>query len=208
MGAERKVRFEEIDAERINIVDADGKIRMAISGRDRSPGWVVRGKHYPGRPKHAGIIFYNDEGEECGGLIFGSRDGGAGMSLTFDQYDQDQIVGLQYSEGDGFRWYGLRIWDRSDKPLAEMMERYQAFRSISEGPDKEQLRSEYERDFPSPLRLFVGREKTPEKDEAKVVVADTQGRPRVRIVVDSSDSPRVEILDAHGKVVYQIPREE
>lgn len=208
MSEDKRVRFGEIDVERINVVDADGKIRMAIFGKDRSPGWIVRGKYYPGRPKHAGIIFYNDEGEECGGLGFGNWEGNAGMFLTFDQYDQDQIVGLMYSEGKASRGYGLRIWDRPDKPMAEMIERYEAIRSMPEGPERERLMREFENDFPSPLRLFVGREKTPERDEAKVVIADSEGRTRVRIVVDSSDSPRVEILDADGKVVYKIPPEE
>lgn len=112
MSEKTRPRFEEIDVERINIVDADGKVRMAISGRDRFPGWVVRGKEFPGRPKHAGIIFYNDDGEECGGLVFGNW----GIGLMFDQRDQDQIIGLMYSEENGSRWYGLNIWDRPDRP--------------------------------------------------------------------------------------------
>jgi len=203
MSEGKEPRFEEISVERINIVDADGKIRMAISGKDRSPGWVHRGKHYPGRPKHAGIIFYNDDGEECGGLIFGNE----GMSLTFDQRDQDQIIGLQYYEENGSRWYGLNIWDRPDKPMGEMLERYEAIRSMPEGPEKQQAIGEFRKDYPYPLRLFVGREKTPENDEARILLADKNGRVRVKIAVDSSDSPRIEILDENGEVVYKLPPE-
>jgi len=201
MSEGKRPRFEEIDVERINIVDADGKIRMAISGKDRSPGWIWHGQHYPGRPKQAGIIFYNDDGEECGGLVFGNW----GMSLTFDQRDQDQVIGLMYNEENGSRWYGLNIWDRPDRPMAEMFERWDAIRSMPEGPEKEQSMMEFRKDFPSPLRLFVGREKSPERDEVRVVVADSKGRPRVRIAVDSTDLPRLEILDENGKVVYKIP---
>lgn len=65
--------------------------------KDKSPGWVLQGKHYPGRPKQAGIIFYNDDGEECGGLAFGNE----GAGLMFDQRDQDQIVGLMYDRALG-----------------------------------------------------------------------------------------------------------
>lgn len=203
MSKSKRPRFEEIDVERINIVDADGKVRMAISGKDRSPGWVIRGKEFPGRPKHAGIIFYNDDGEECGGLVFGNW----GIGLMFDQRDQDQIIGLMYSEENGSRWYGLNIWDRPDRPFLEMVERHHAIRSMPDGPEREELMREFAKDFPCPLRLFVGREKTPKKNEAKVVLADSEGRERVRIVVDSSDSPRVEILDENGKVAYKIPPE-
>lgn len=199
----KKLRLQEIDVERINIIDADGKIRMAISGKDRSPGWVIRGKEFRGRPRHAGIIFYNDDSEECGGLVFGNE----GIGLMFDQRDQDQIVGLMYSEENGSRWYGLYMWDRPDKPFLQMVERHRAIRAMPDGPEKEDLMRKFREDYPSPLRLFVGREKTPDKNEAKVIVADSQGRERVRVVVDSNDCPRVEILDENGKVIYRIPPE-
>jgi len=201
MSESNRPRFEEIDVERINIVDADGKIRMVISGKDRSPGWIWHGRHYPGRPKQAGIIFYNDDGEECGGLVFGNW----GMSFTFDQRDQDQVIGLMYNEENGSRWYGLNIWDRPNRSMAEMLERWDAIRSVPEGPERERLMNEFRKDFPSPLRLFIGREKSPERDEVRVVVADSKGRARVRIVVDSKDWPKVEILDENGKAIYRIP---
>src|SRR5207244_5381714 len=69
--ASRKEKFTEIDVERINVVEPDGKLRMVISNRPRSIGPIYKGKPfgYPGggRP---GIIFFNDEGTENGGLTF------------------------------------------------------------------------------------------------------------------------------------------
>src|SRR3546814_3471566 len=44
----------------------------------------------------------------------------------FDQYKQDQTVGIQYSEANGKRTAGLRVWDRPDwsiKPLMELSAR-------------------------------------------------------------------------------------
>lgn len=194
-------RFQEIDVQRINIVDADGKVRMAISGKDKAPGWVFSGKHYPGRPKHAGITFYNDDGEECGGLIFGN----SGAGLMFDQREQDQIIGLMYNEENDSRWYGLNIWDRPETPMAEMIDRYRDIRSMPEGPERTRLMREFNDEFPAPLRIFLGREKTPEKNEAQVRLTDSKGRTRIRMIVDSDDSPRVEILDEDGKVIHRIP---
>jgi hypothetical protein len=48
--AARKTRFTEIDAERINIVEPDGKLRMVIANRPRSIGPIYKGKPfgYPG----------------------------------------------------------------------------------------------------------------------------------------------------------------
>src|SRR6476660_3452497 len=69
--ATRSEKFTEIDVERINIVEPDGKLRMVISNRPRSIGPIYKGKPFGyaggGRP---GIIFFNDEGTENGGLTF------------------------------------------------------------------------------------------------------------------------------------------
>ena len=39
-----KARFVEIDVERINVVEPDGKLRMVISNRPRSIGPIERGR--------------------------------------------------------------------------------------------------------------------------------------------------------------------
>src|SRR5262245_50172581 len=78
----RKQKFEEIDVERINIVEKDGKLRMVISNRERQHPGVVDGKIMPrpnGRPP--GMIFFNHRGDEAGGLIF-DENGGNGHFLS------------------------------------------------------------------------------------------------------------------------------
>src|SRR5207245_5944973 len=103
--ATRRPHFQEIDVERINVVEPDGKLRLTISDAARSPGWVFHGKPYPGRPKGAGLIFFNDEGEEDGGIGFGGRkvDGKvrAYGEIAFDRYEQDEAVTLSYDEREG-----------------------------------------------------------------------------------------------------------
>lgn len=67
---DRRKRFEEIDVERINVVEKDGKLRLVISNRERQHPGVVDGKVMPrpnGRPP--GLIFFNHRGDEAGGLI-------------------------------------------------------------------------------------------------------------------------------------------
>src|SRR5215831_11543165 len=102
-------KFTEIDVERINVVEPDGHYRMVIANRPRSIGPIYKGEPfgYPGGTR-PGIIFFNDEGTENGGLTFtGSTctDGkfAASSNLSFDQFDQDQVVYLQYSDDDGRR---------------------------------------------------------------------------------------------------------
>jgi len=89
----RNAKFDTIDVQRINIVEADGRLRMTLSGHDKLPDPVIGGKSYPLRSgdggRGAGVIFFNDEGNEDGGLTFNGRktaDGYvAGAGLTFDQ---------------------------------------------------------------------------------------------------------------------------
>src|SRR5258707_14527696 len=68
----QKTRFEEIDVERINVVEKDGTLRLVISNKARAPDAVVSGKTYPrGGGNRPGFIFCNDEGNETGRLIYG-----------------------------------------------------------------------------------------------------------------------------------------
>src|SRR5437763_9077845 len=99
-----KPRFAEIDAERINIVEADGRLSLVLANTQRLPGPMIAGKELAkelsaGRVGSAGLIFVDREGNEIGGLVYGAAvrpDGtvAADSSLTFDQHHQDQVVGI------------------------------------------------------------------------------------------------------------------
>src|SRR6266536_3117551 len=67
--ADQKTKFEEIDVERINIVEKDGKLKMVISNGERQHPGVVDGKTLS-RTRSPGILFFNEKGDECGGLSF------------------------------------------------------------------------------------------------------------------------------------------
>lgn len=86
--------FDQITVHRINLVEPDGTLRMVISDHAKFPGLFLHGKEYPHPRPQAGMLFYNDEGTEQGGLVFaGAKNKGgysSGLSLTFDRYNQDQ----------------------------------------------------------------------------------------------------------------------
>jgi len=120
-GATSRVQsFDEIQVHRIDVVEPNGTLRMVISNRDRLPGVIVRGKESPpnDRPQ-AGMIFYNDEGSENGGLIFGGRRNekgevvDSGGSLSFDKYDDNQIVQLAGVDDRTDRFAGLAVSDHN-----------------------------------------------------------------------------------------------
>jgi hypothetical protein len=116
----------EITVERINVVDANGTLRLVIANKDRMHPGVMDGKVMDRPRPVAGLLFFNDEGDEVGGLTIAGqvRDGArrASAGLMFDQLKQDQTIGLMYSEGNGQRTAGLQVWDRSDRPLSELIE--------------------------------------------------------------------------------------
>src|SRR5262249_15776955 len=132
-------RFAEITVERINVVDENGQNRLVISNSSRMPGIIQRGEVLTANSGRTGILFFNDEGTEAGGLIFSGKkvDGKvtAVGSLTFDQYEQDQTIALQYVDDNGTRRAGLNIVDRpTTASTKDMIERSQALNAMPEGP--------------------------------------------------------------------------
>lgn len=68
---------DRITARRIDIVDADGTIRMTLSGATPAP--IIDGIQYKRAFNVAGLILYDDKGSERGG--FGTADVEGGMAV-------------------------------------------------------------------------------------------------------------------------------
>jgi hypothetical protein len=192
-------RLTEIDVERINVRERDGRLRMVISGRDRAPDPVVDGRVGARQGGNsAGVISYNERGDECGGLIFGGNDGHAGAILTFDRFRQDQVVGLIYNEADGTYKAGLSVWDRPAVPVNELFERYAAFERLR-GEERAAVLAQMRADgVASATRVFAGRERD---GSATVSLCDAEQRERLRLVVEAKGAARIEFLDEEGQVV-------
>jgi hypothetical protein len=209
--ANRKERFTEIDVERINVVAPNGEPRLVISNAERAPDVVINGKTYHrSGSNEAGMIFYNEEGSENGGMGFsGHTESGhvsADAGFMFDQYGQDQTVGITYEEQDGHRSAGLRVWDRPDQPINVLADMVEPIKQMPDGPEKAR-RMAAVRDSAVKLglggaqRVFVGKQRN---KTATVTLADAQSRPRLRLVVDSAGAARIEFLDDAGKVLRTI----
>ena len=142
--ANEKMKFDEIDVGRINIVEKDGTVKMIISNKERAPDAIIGGKAYPRQGGNSpGIIFFNDKGDECGGLTFSGDDRSgssrAGSVLLFDQLNNDQTVGIMYSESEGRRNAGLHVWDRSDTHIAKLIEKLDGIKAMKDGRKKRAL---------------------------------------------------------------------
>ncbi|MFZ4263658.1 hypothetical protein ACFRAE_16580 [Sphingobacterium sp. HJSM2_6] len=85
--------YEEITVKRINIIDDNGVNRMIISNQERMEPPILFGKKYKRALNPAGIIFYNEKGDECGGIAISKNPETNTYALAFD-YDNADAIGL------------------------------------------------------------------------------------------------------------------
>ncbi|PYR89516.1 MAG: hypothetical protein DMF84_24225 [Acidobacteria bacterium] len=169
--------LDEINVHRINIREADGTLRLVISNHARLPGIIVRGKESPPKDRpYAGMLFYNDEGTENGGLVFGGRRNAkgevvdSGVSLSFDRYGgNSQFVQLAGVDDSTNHIVGLTVSDTDARN--------------------------------SRRRVLVGHDK---EGVARVSLMDRNGRTRIVLQVTPDGTPSLSFLDADGKVTNQI----
>jgi len=199
-------RIDELTVQRLNVVDANGTLRFVLSNKDRMHPGVMDGITI-NRPRPvAGMLFFNDEGDEVGGLTYtGTDDNGrrANAGLMFDQLKQDQTVGISYNESNGQRTAGLQVWDRSEQPLSTLIMLLNAANALPEGTARDEaVKAVRANAPPGPRRVFVG--KNAEK-ASTVSLADANGKPRLVMTVGADGSASIEFLDADGKVMQRIP---
>ena len=198
----------EITVERLNVVDANGTLRMVLAGKDKMHPGVMDGVTIDRPRPVAGMLFFNDEGDEVGGLTYtgtvANGRGRANAGIMFDQLKQDQTVGISYSEANGRRSAGFQVWDRSDTVrLSELVTKLNAANKLPAGAQRDAAIAEIRATAPpGPRRVFVG--KTQDR-AATVALSDSDGRPRLTLTVDASGNPRIEFLDDAGKVIARIP---
>ena len=200
--AERKVTdFVEIDVQRINIREPDGTLRMTISNAATAPGLIFKGTEHPFPNRQAaGILFFNDEGTENGGLLFGGAKKGRNVSsgghLSFDQYEQDQVISLDQTEEHGRRRAGLTFFDRPDTPIPlELIDKLNTLEGSAEFETLTKAGG-----FGHP-RLFIG--KTEERASA-VILRDAKGLARLRLTVTPAGAASIEFMNESGKIVRRI----
>ncbi|HSA94799.1 MAG TPA: hypothetical protein VLJ16_02025 [Acidobacteriota bacterium] len=202
----RRSRFGEIDVERINIIEQDGRLRMVISNEKRQHPGIVNGKVIPRQgSRPPGLIFFNQLGDEMGGLIFGEN-GGIGHfgSLTFDKVRNDQAMGFRYLESDnGTYQSGMEMWQQPNIPADIMMAKYEAANKIAdETKRKAALQELVDKGELTTNRLFLGKRRD---DTLLLSMADIKGNTRIRLKVAPDGTPTLELLDEAGQVIYALP---
>ena len=201
---DRPVKLEEIDVRRINVREEDGRLRMVISNTSHLPGLIFRGKDHPHPNRRtAGVLFFNDEQTEMGGLLFhGKTENGkvtGGGHLSFDQYEQDQVIQLTHSESGGRRWAGLVFHDYKDGPMD--LDAWERAEAMPAGPEKDAEIARLTERYGPKRRLFFGKTRDRNSD---VGLFDASGHQRLRLRVTAEGAAAIEFLDEGGQVVRTI----
>jgi hypothetical protein len=178
--------IESLRAEKIEIVEADGTVKLSLFNKKHLPTAVIDGRKLTREGGgEAGLMFYNEEGEECGGLIYNGAKGNNEASLTFDKYKQDQVLQLVYQQDKGLK--GMIVSDRPDHSLAETFDKMQNIgKKISNNTEHRKALTQVAADglFGS-QRLVVGQTgKT-----TGLFIYDTNGHKRLEMTVNEKNEP-------------------
>lgn len=214
-------KFTEIDVERINIVEKDGTIKMAITNVERFPTGADTINNRPTnayRKKRSGMLFFNEDGIEAGGFIYDGKktESGhsAGLSLTYDQYDGDQVMQLltqDIAQGDErFVSSTLTFNDRpsneSQLQTMEIMDELEELRKHDPKAMQEKYK-EYEAlglvgGVP---RIMLGKSGSQNNG---LFLFDDKGMPRAMFYVDRENNAKLDFFDDKGNTIASFPKKE
>jgi hypothetical protein len=174
-------KFGDIDVNRINIVDHQGKRRLVISNEARFPEPVVEGHELKGarRIKPAGIVFYDAKGNETGGLVTSQTESGRISLMAFDSATAEALdLGIETDDRDKYT-AALRILDPSPPGT-----------KLEEATSKQQTRITLQN----------------KNKDASITLADANGKDRIKLGVASNGEAKIQILDEKGKVMFNAPQ--
>ncbi|MEH6416075.1 hypothetical protein [Pseudomonas sp. CGJS7] len=205
--ANKKIVVEELEVQRIKVKEPDGTLRLLVSNAALAPGIYIKGKEYPHPNRRvAGMIFFNDEGTENGGLIFGGERGKDGTKqsfghLSFDAYEQDQTMALNSQEGKDGRATKLQFTDYPDHSIVEDIEFMASLKDLPKDQQDIKKKAYFDKKGKPTRRMRLARDA-----DGSVVLAmnDLQGRPRITMKVADDGTPSLRMLDEKGAVVGEL----
>jgi hypothetical protein len=194
--------FDTINVHRINVREPDGTLRMVISDRTELPGLIVHGKEHPPPRPRAGMLFYDDDGTEQGGLVFSGKKGAdgkgdSGLSLTFDRYNQDQQLQLIGLDERGRAFAGMAVNDVPTMPIRQVLDERKKIDAMPDGAAKTQAQAQLREQSGITPRYFAGKSRS---GNAVVMLQDATGTPRLSLMVTPEGKASIEFLDANGKI--------
>ncbi len=216
----RGPKFDTITVQRINIVEPDGTLRMVLSNNRKIPAIIMHGKEYPdfgGRRAStaAGILFFDAEGSESGGLTFGGRKDEQGRisrfgHLSFDRYEQDQMFTIDAVDDGTNHRSTIQMIDQPDWSIVEYLDLLVSIQNLPE-PEREAAIEAFFETHPiddAGVRTILSNEKYPDAPANSynaLRFIDTSNQERLRAGLDSADEPSIELRYQSGNVTHSFP---
>jgi ABC-type amino acid transport substrate-binding protein len=214
----RHARFDTLTVQRIDFVEPDGTLRMVLSNNRKIPGVIVAGHEYPdygGRQSSnaAGMLFYDAQGTESGGLTFGGSKRGDDAPLrwghlSFDAYDQDQMFAIDAASDGTNQAVTMKIWDAPGWSIQEYLDLREAIAHLPAEEQQARLEAFAATHPAARLRTLLSEENYPDAPEASRNVFsldDAAGTERVRLGVDAAGEPGLSFRDAGGEITHDYP---
>ena len=197
-------RFDELTVRRLRVVDASGATRLLLSGKPVPPG-TIDGKHLPSERSGfdgAGLMFYNDQGDEQGGLTYSGRNGQQGEALTFDAWHQDQALEIQHrDDANGSDSYVAGSELRKTSLYDDLVPYQREIAAAHTDAERQAIRSRYRSEGKFGRRRFLVGNRG---GVSELALHDANGRVRLHLSVTAAGEARVEFLDARGVVMKSI----
>lgn len=209
-------KFGTIDVERINIVEKDGTVKMVITNTEHFPskGDSINDRIYHKRTKRSGMLFFNEEGIECGGFVYdgakNEKGHSAGLSLTYDQYGGDQVMQLRTTDskiGDerivsSFLAFNDRAENETQETATAIHDELSTIKDYKERRKKYQ---EYvdKKMIGSNTRIILGKTQS---ENNGLFLFDDKGNPRAQFSIDKDNNVKLIAYDEKGKVVSSWPQ--
>lgn len=195
---------DELTVRRLKIVDASGAVRLLLTGKP-IPEAKIAGTTLPnphGQRQTAGLIFFNDHGDEQGGLTYAGDAGSQFGALTFDAWQQDQALEIQHGDnasGSDSYIAGNDLPKTSMVPIVQAYSRELAAAKTESERAAVGYRYRHAGKF-GHERFLVGER----SGTSQLRLDDAQGRPRLRLTVTPAGEAAIEFLDESGKVTKTV----
>jgi len=173
-----KVDHDRLVVRRIDVVDERGVIRAVLAAETPEP--IVDGIQYKRQFPVAGLLLFDREGSERGGVAVADIEGSA-AAVAQDHVNGDAIGWRVMPDGSVSFQLNERAPIRRDPSLGGHM-------TAGSGPQR--------------ISMRVAADGTP-----SIALNDRQSRPRVRLTVTPEGLGALEFLDAEGRVVQTLAPE-
>lgn len=204
-GKDKTLTADELTVKRITVIGEDNQPRIVLSNETRQHSGRMDGKDFKQRERPAGIIFFTNRGDECGGIVAATTDKDGqvnhGMSFTMDNYRDDQVIQIlndeTYEKGKAEIFRGLMV---NEYPLGsnlyEKVAQSEELAKIQDPKEREAKLAEFWAKAGAKRRLLIGRTVN---SDAGLFLRDANGKPRMNIYVDKDGNPKIEVIDDKGQ---------